>query len=100
MNDHGIVRITRAEICGAYRLRLRFMDGVEKTVDVANLLQGPVFEPLKDPKFFAEGKLDEICGTVIWPNGADIAPEALYDLSPVDSQLQSNRLQADARSSR
>jgi hypothetical protein len=87
-------------VCGAYKLRLRFRNGVEKTVDVTALLQGPIFEPLKDPKIFAEGRLDEICGTVVWPNGADIAPETLYDLSPIDTQSHNNRFQADARSSR
>ena len=100
MNDDEIVRITRAEVCGAYQLRLRFKNGVEKTVDVTSLLQGPIFEPVKDPKIFAEGRLDEICGTVVWPNGADIAPETLYDLSPIDTQSHNNRFQADARSSR
>ena len=100
MNDNEIVRITRAEVCGAYKLRLRFKNGVEKTVDVTSLLQGPVFEPLRDPKFFAEGRLDEICGTVVWPNGADIAPETLYDLSPTDAQSNNKHSQADARSSR
>jgi len=100
MSDDEITRITRAEVCGAYKLHLRFKNGVEKTVDVTSLLQGPIFEPLKDPNIFAEGKLDEICGTVVWPNGADIAPETLYDLSPIDTQSHDNRFQTDARSSR
>lgn len=68
--------VVDAQHCGEYRLRLRFNDGSEKTVDFRAWLEGPVFEPLRDKsyfrRFFVEG------GTVVWPNGADIAPEALY----------------------
>ena len=35
---------------------------------------------LRDPAYFASVTLDPICGTVVWPNGADFAPEALHDL--------------------
>jgi len=56
---------------------LTFNDNLEETIDFRPWLEGPVFEPLKDPsyfrRFFVEG------GTVAWPNGADIAPETLYD---------------------
>jgi hypothetical protein len=79
-----ILRITQAEICGPYLLALVFNDHTAKTVDVLPLLDGPIFEPLRDPKFFAEGRLDPICGTVVWPNGADFAPEALYELESVE----------------
>jgi hypothetical protein len=49
-------------------------------VDVGPLLEGPVFEPLRDPARFAELRVDSECGTVVWPNGADLAPEALRAL--------------------
>jgi len=78
MNE--IRRITSAVVLDQGRLRLRFNDSLEKVVDVSPLLKGPVFEPLRDPLYFRLGKLDPICGTVIWPNGADFAPEALYAL--------------------
>ena len=55
-------------------------DGATKHVDVRPLLDGPVFEPLRDPAYFALMTLDPICGTVVWPNGADFAPEALRAL--------------------
>jgi hypothetical protein len=68
--------VVRAEYRGDYRIRLVFNDGIDATVDFAQWLDGPVFEPLKDPahfrQFFVEG------GTVAWPTGADIAPETLY----------------------
>lgn len=62
---------------GGYRIRLTFEDGVTKTVDCLRWLHGPVFEPLKDAAYFQRFLVEG--GTVAWPNGADIAPEALYD---------------------
>ena len=75
-----IRRIQRAEVCGPHALRLLFNDGTEKAVDVKPLLKGPVFEPLRDDAFFRCVALDPVTGTVVWPNGADLAPEALYGL--------------------
>ena len=54
-----------------------FANGVESTVDFASWLEGPVFEPLKDVEYFKRFFLE--AGTVAWPNGADIAPETLYE---------------------
>jgi hypothetical protein len=74
--------VIRAEYRGGYRIRLIFNDGSQKTVDFGQWLNGPVFEPLKDEayfrRFFIEG------GTVAWPNGADIAPETLYESRAAD----------------
>jgi len=77
-----ILRITEAIVADSHSLTLAFNDGTKKTVNVTSLLDGPIFEPLKDPNFFARAKLDNVCGTVVWPNGADFAPEALYELKP------------------
>jgi len=79
-----ILRITELEISGPCHLKLTFNDGACKTVDVTPLLKGPVFEPLKDPQFFACGTLDPVSGTAVWPNDADIAPEALHELRAVE----------------
>ncbi|KRT76490.1 MAG: hypothetical protein XU14_C0044G0022 [Armatimonadetes bacterium CSP1-3] len=69
--------VIQAEYRGEYRIHLVFNDGVENTVDFSQWLDGPVFERLRDPgyfqRFFLEG------GTVAWPNGADVAPETLYE---------------------
>jgi hypothetical protein len=75
-----ILRIREALVCGPHSLRLAFNDGTTKRVNLRPLLDGTIFEPLRDPAYFASMTLDSICGTVVWPNGADFAPEALHDL--------------------
>jgi len=76
-----ILRIVRAKVCGSHRLDLTFNDGVRKRVDVRPLLTGPIFKPLLAPVFFSLATLDSESGTVVWPNGADLAPEALYAIA-------------------
>jgi hypothetical protein len=72
-----IPSVVQAEYRGDFRIHLRFSDGAAGTIDFSPWLQGPVFEPLKDLKFFKRFFVDG--GTVSWPNGADIAPETLYE---------------------
>lgn len=72
-----IPSVVAAEYRGDFRIHLRFSDGSAGTVDFSQWLRGPVFEPLKDPGFFKRFFVDG--GTVSWPNGADIAPETLYE---------------------
>lgn len=84
-----IRRITNAILSEPAFAALTFNDGTTKTVDIAELLDGPVFEPLRDPAYFTQGQLDPVCGTVVWPNGADFAPEALYELDAINESLQS-----------
>lgn len=69
--------VIRAEYRGGYTIHLTFNDGMAKVVDFARWLQGPVFEPLKDMNYFQRFFLEG--GTVAWPNGADVAPETLYE---------------------
>jgi hypothetical protein len=59
---------------------LAFNNGKRKLVDLRPLLEGPVFEPLRDEAYFSQVRLDHVCGTVVWPNGADLAPEAMLAL--------------------
>ena len=68
--------VVRAEYRGGFRIHLTFNDNSEGTVDFRAWLDGPVFEPLKEANYFRRFFLDG--GTVVWPNGADIAPETLY----------------------
>jgi hypothetical protein len=69
--------VVEADYRGEFRICLTFSDGVTGVADFSDWLQGPVFEPLKDQSYFAGFFLDG--GTVAWPNGADIAPETLYE---------------------
>ncbi len=71
-------RVSRARALPGYRLSVEFDDGVGGEVDLSERLFGPVFEPLEDVDFFARVEVDEF-GAVSWPNGADIAPDALYE---------------------
>ena len=87
MGSNQILRIVEADVRAPYQLHLKFSDGIQKTVNVLKLFKGPVFEQLKDPNEFNKMKLDEVCGTVVWPNGADIAPETLYSLEPIDIKV-------------
>jgi hypothetical protein len=74
--------VVKAEYRGDHRIHLWFHDGREKTVDFTPWLRGPVFEPLKDSAYFRRFFLE--AGTVTWPNGADIAPETLYEARGVE----------------
>lgn len=73
-----MVRITDARYLRDYIVWVRFSDGVEREVDLARELDGPVFEPLRDPSFFRLVRFDAELHMIVWPNGADVAPEFLH----------------------
>jgi hypothetical protein len=71
--------IVAARPLGDYQLFLVFEDGVESVVDLAGEISfRGVFEPLRDPAYFAQVRVDPDLGTVAWPNGADLDPDVLY----------------------
>jgi len=78
-----MLNIDHVEWRGDHLLYLSFDNGVDKVVNVSPLLSGPVFEPLRDPAQLSHVAIDPVARTVVWPNGADLAPEALYELEPV-----------------
>lgn len=64
-----------------YKLEVGFSDGLTAVIDLEDELWGPMFIPLKDVEFFRQVRADAEVHTLVWPNGADLAPEFLYDLA-------------------
>ncbi len=60
-------------------LRLTFADGLVGEVDVLDRMRGPVFTDARTPSGFADAAIDVETGTVVWPGGADLAPDTLYE---------------------
>ena len=75
----GYTHVKEAEYLHDYVLWLRFNDGAEGLVDLKDELYGEMFEPLRDMKTFQAFKVDPDLETIVWDNGADLAPEFLYD---------------------
>jgi hypothetical protein len=74
------ITVIKALVIGNYSIELTFSNGTTKRVNLERWLYGEVFEPLKDPAFFAQMRLEPGEITISWPNGADLAPEFLYEL--------------------
>lgn len=72
-------KVIEARYTQDFTLHLRFSDGTEGDVNLENELEGEVFAPLRDPAYFEQFTVSPELHTVIWPNGADFAPEFLYD---------------------
>lgn len=62
-----------------YTVCIKFDDGVQGDVDISRSFKGPVFNPLRDLAFFKQVRVNPDLGTIVWPNGADVAPETLYE---------------------
>ncbi|MEW6481846.1 MAG: DUF2442 domain-containing protein [bacterium] len=74
-----ILHVKEAKYLHDYVIWLRFNDGAIGEVDLKDELYGEVFEPLKDIERFKSLKVDPDIETIVWDNGADMAPEFLYD---------------------
>ena len=72
--------ITKVTYLEKYKLRLTFSNEVIKDVDLKNELYGEVFEPLKDIEMFKRVRVNVNTNTIEWENGADFAPEFLYEI--------------------
>lgn len=79
-----LIRVATVEVLDHYKLRVAFNDGLVRDVDLSYLKdRGPIFEPLRDPEFFASVRVDPEARTVVWPNGADLDPLVLHgDYAP------------------
>jgi hypothetical protein len=88
-----ILHVVEARYERDYVIHLRFNDGAEGFVDLADSLYGEMFAPLKDVEKFRSFRVDPELDTIVWDNGADLAPEFLYDrlLVPAQSENQPDR---------
>jgi hypothetical protein len=71
--------ITAAEVVRHGVLRLTFADGLSGEVDVLDRMRGPVFKGARTADGFVRVEVDSETGTVVWPGGADLAPDTLYE---------------------
>lgn len=76
--------VTKADCRGGYRIHVTFDDNSQKTIDFQRYLKGPVLGPLKGVRYLRRFFLDG--WTVVWPNGADIEPEELYESADVGTE--------------
>ncbi len=76
MHDYHVLE---ARYVDGHTVWLRFRDGTSGEIDLAPALRGPVFEPLRDPVVFKDFAIHPEFHTLVWPNGADFAPEFLHD---------------------
>jgi hypothetical protein len=72
------IEVLKAEYIGDYSIALTFNNGVTKTVNLQNELTGVVYEPLKNHDYFKNFRIK--FNTIEWENGADYAPEYLYEI--------------------
>ncbi|MCL0065337.1 DUF2442 domain-containing protein [Dehalococcoidia bacterium] len=72
------LHVTNAKYIEEYRVQISFNDGRKGVADLSDALEGSVFGQLKEKSVFSRLKLDEELGTIVWPNGADLAPEYIY----------------------
>ncbi|MBI5724686.1 MAG: DUF2442 domain-containing protein [Planctomycetes bacterium] len=76
-----ILHVIQAEYISEYMIRLSFNDGTGGMADLSKHLNGAMFEPLKDKRLFRRFRVDNEIGTIVWDNGADLAPEFLRHLA-------------------
>ena len=74
-----IPRVAEGRYVRDYTIHFRFVEGTEGEVDLREELYGEIFEPLRDPALFRQFSVHPEFHTLTWPNGADIAPEFLYE---------------------
>jgi hypothetical protein len=74
-----MIRVIECRYISGYTVWLRFSDGVEGKINLEKELEGEVFEPLRDLEVFRSLTLHPDLHTIVWPNGADFAPEFLHD---------------------
>jgi hypothetical protein len=81
------LHVTDVSYINEHRLRVQFSDGVVKDVDLSAELHGEIFEPLRNQELFKRVKVNPETNTIEWPNGADFAPEFLYEAGQEAKQV-------------
>lgn len=77
-----VVDVTSVRVLARYIVELTFDTGEVKVLDLEPLLAGPIFEPLtNDYELFRQVSVSDEAGTIVWPNGADLSPQTLYERS-------------------
>jgi hypothetical protein len=79
MSENYLPVVVGAAVVGDHILRLLFSDGMVGDVDFSAERWTGVLTPLNDSAYFAEVGVDPEAGTVVWPDGIDLAPEPLYE---------------------
>ena len=74
-----MIHVVEARYVRDYVIWLRFNDGLMGEVDLRDELDGPIFEPLRELEAFQSVRLHPELRTIVWPNGADLAPEFLHE---------------------
>jgi Protein of unknown function (DUF2442) len=72
------LHITNARYLEDYKVEVSFNDGRKGIADLADALKGSMFEPLKNKSLFSRLVVDKELDTIVWSNGADLAPEYVY----------------------
>ena len=72
-------RLARAQYLREYKIRVIFDDGLDGVIDLAGELWGEVFEPLRNTDVFQQFRVDTELDTIVWPTGADLAPEYIRE---------------------
>jgi hypothetical protein len=73
-----IPRVVEVKPLDGFHLWVCFQDGIVGTIELVNESWRPMFKPLKNPDLFFQASVNTELETVTWPNGADLAPEFLY----------------------
>jgi Protein of unknown function (DUF2442) len=79
MSENYLPSVVGVAVVGDHMLRLLFSDGTVGDVDFSAEQWTGVLEPLNDPVYFAKVTVDPEAGTIVWPDGLDLAPEPLYE---------------------
>jgi len=77
--SHPLHKVCSFVQTGPYQVRVTFEDAMSREIDFKPILAGELYEPLLNPDFFSQVRLDPEVHTLVWPNGADFDPATLHD---------------------